>query len=224
MVQVYITRIEEETIDPEKFAVLYGKVSAYRQQKVDRLKPYGEKVRSLAAGALFWYGLERFRKERGAADIFSGETPADGIQFENMGKPFMDGVEFNISHSGCYAAAAFGKEPLGIDVEGGRRVPERIVPRFHKREQEWYKNAEKANTREKQSRFYKLWTAKESVMKRDGRGISMGFNSFCVLDEKLAGEIYSVPLEKSYWLSLCTSEHWNGEIKMVALEELLELH
>ncbi len=213
MVQVYVTRIDGE-MDEETFAGLYTAVSDYRRQKTDRLKRRPDKVRSLAAGALFRYGMEQYCSERQKASDW-WEKMSENICLDVCGKPYLEGVSFNLSHAGIYATAAIGAKPVGIDVEGGREPSGRIAARFHPEEQSWYK-------KEGESRFYQLWTAKESVMKRDGRGIAMGLDSFSVFSEELKDEIYSLPLDEDYWLSLCTSEEWNGEIHWIEIKELLE--
>lgn len=213
MVQVYVTRIDEE-MDEETFAGLYAVVSEYRRQKTDRLKRRPDKVRSLAAGALFQYGLEQYCSgSQKTSDQW--REMSGNICLDAHGKPYLEGVSFNLSHGGIYAAAAIGVEPVGIDVEGGRAPSGRIAARFHSEEQSWYE-------KEGEGMFYRLWTAKESVMKRDGRGIAMGLDSFSVFSEELKDEIYSQPLDGDYWLSLCTSEEWNGEIHQIEIKELLE--
>ena len=208
MVQVYVTWIDEKA-DREVFTGLYERVSDYRRKKTDQLKRRPDKLRSLAAGALFRYGLERFDQD--------GQRRMDrNICLGPMGKPNMEGVSFNLSHGGIYAAAAFGAAPVGIDVEGGREPSRRIAARFHPEEKAWYEQAG-------EDMFYRLWTAKESVMKRDGRGIAMGLNSFSVFSEELKGEIYSQPLEDGYWLSVCTAEEWDGKIQWIEIKDLLEM-
>lgn len=230
MVQVYVTRIDEEA-GGEVSAALYERVSDYRRKKTDQLKRCPDKLRSLAAGALFRYGLERFycsgRKTADGKDVFPGAGDAAQAQdfwlkaeknlcLDTMGKPNMKGISFNLSHAGIYAAAAFGAEPVGIDVEGGRKPSKRIAARFHPEEQSWYQQAG-------EDMFYRLWTAKESVMKRDGRGIAMGLDSFSVFSEELKGEIYSRPLEDGYWLSVCTAEEWDGKVQRIEIEDLMEM-
>lgn len=210
MVQVYVTQIDEE-LDEETFTGLYEAVSDYRRQKTDRLKRRPDKVRSLAAGALFRYGLGQYCRKEPAW----WEETGKNIRLGSRGKPYLEGVSFNLSHAGIYAAAAIGTEPVGIDVEGGRAPSERVAARFHPEEQSWYE-------KEGEGMFYRLWTAKESVMKRDGRGIAMSLDSFSVFSEELKDEIYSLPLAGDYWLSLCTSEEWNGEIHWIKIKELLE--
>lgn len=227
MVRVYVARIDEKAGE-EVLTGLYERVSDYRREKTDRLKRLPDKLRSLAAGALFRYGLERFycggRAEDGAEGFWPGEAmcaadfcrKVENICLSSAGKPNIEGVSFNLSHAGKYAAAAFGTEPVGIDVEGGREPSGRIAARFHPEERAWYEQAG-------ETVFYRLWTAKESVMKRDGRGIAMGLNSFSVFSEELKGEIYSCPLEDGYWLSVCTAEEWDGKIQRIEIKDLLEM-
>ena len=62
MVQVYVTWIDEKA-DREVFTGLYERVSDYRRKKTDQLKRRPDNLRSLAAGDLFRYGLERFDQD-----------------------------------------------------------------------------------------------------------------------------------------------------------------
>lgn len=228
MVQVYVTRIDEKA-GREVFTGLYERVSDYRRKKTDRLRREPDKLRSLAAGALFRYGLERFycagKAEDAAAGTRTWETAGarkfwmemeENVCLDPMGKPNIEGISFNLSHAGIYVAAAFGAEAVGIDVEGAREASRRIADRFHPEEKAWYEQAG-------EDMFYRLWTAKESVMKRDGRGIAMGLGSFSVFSEELKDEIYSKPLEDGYWLSVCTAEEWDGKIQWIGAEDLLEM-
>ena len=201
MVQVYVARIGEK-VQEKVYDALYEKASDYRKQKADRLKKKPDKLRCLTAGALLNYGLKILDEEE--SNIYLGP----------MGKPYIEGISFNLSHAGIYVAAAIGREPVGIDVEGGRAASERIAARCHPQELSWYESGN-------QDKFYRLWTAKESVMKRDGRGIAMGLDSFSIFSEELKKEIYSLPLDEEYWLSLCTSEEWDEKIHWIKINELL---
>ena len=235
MVQVYVTRIGKKVHEKE-YNALYEKASDYRKQKADRLKRQLDKLRSLTAGALLNYGLrqlyfslsaeENQEEESKDREPVSEQRKAElkkiqeegesNIRLDSMGKPYIEGVSFNLSHAGIYVAAAIGREPVGIDVEGGRATSERIAARCHPQELRWYESGN-------QDKFYRLWTAKESVMKRDGRGIAMGLDSFSIFSEELRDEIYSLPLDEDYWLSLCTSENWDEKIHWIQMKELLEV-
>lgn len=232
MVQVYVTRISEG-VQEKEYDALYEKASDYRKQKADRLKRQPDKLRSLTAGALLNYGLKRLYYDLTAGEAGSennepvseqrkaelkkvSETGEAAVCLGSMGKPYIEGVSFNLSHAGIYVAAAIGREPVGIDVEGGRAPSERIAARCHPQELSWYESGNR-------DKFYRLWTAKESVMKRDGRGIAMGLDSFSIFSEELKDEIYSLLLDENYWLSLCTSEEWDEKIYWIEMNELLEV-
>lgn len=110
------------------------------------------------------------------------------LQFaENgYGKPYLEGMEglhYNLSHSGLWCVCAVSTVPVGIDVE-----------QIHQQELDWveqYLSAEeKAELRswtegERVRRFYEIWTMKESYVKAVGTGLSLGLNTFSVIGEGL---------------------------------------
>lgn len=104
------------------------------------------------------------------------DVPPEAVAFEagSSGKPRLAGVEtvsFNLSHSGAYAAAAFscGRE-LGIDIE-------RIRPEIAWREigQRFFSEDERVwlDSNASPESFFRLWTAKEAVVKAAGMGLSL---------------------------------------------------
>lgn len=63
------------------------------------------------------------------------------VEKDEKGKPCLAGrpdLHISISHSGPYAACAFGDKPVGIDIEMWRTHPkwQRIVDKMHPRERE----------------------------------------------------------------------------------------
>jgi len=114
-----------------------------------------------------------------------------GLQWDwvvgEHGKPFPDGVVCNgvrlyisLSHSGGFAAVAVDTVAIGLDIQAHTdRSAEQILliaRRFHPNE----RNILEQNAEQLSPMFHRLWAAKESVMKLDGRGLSMGLGSFCV--------------------------------------------
>jgi 4'-phosphopantetheinyl transferase len=119
----------------------------------------------------------------------------DALQFfrSDSGKPSVDGMCFNVSHSGDYAAIAAGSSPVGIDVE-------RLTDRFHgEKGQDRLRGIVKRTfdaeeTREFEQRFAgdllseqalafaaMVWTRKESYAKECGKGLSMDFSGIHTL-------------------------------------------
>ncbi|MEG0323127.1 MAG: 4'-phosphopantetheinyl transferase superfamily protein [Raoultibacter sp.] len=83
---------------------------------------------------------------------------------------------FNVSHAGNYVVLVQASHEVGVDVElvGGydRRVAKKC---YTPEEMEWL------DTQHSDEAFYRLWTAKESIMKATGRGFDFPPESFSVL-------------------------------------------
>lgn len=94
------------------------------------------------------------------------------IEYQHGGKPILAGsnnIYFNLSHAGDYAICVVANTPVGIDIEGKREVNDNVIKKwFSKDEKNWINE----NLEEKQERFFRLWTAKESVSKATGKGLA----------------------------------------------------
>lgn len=91
------------------------------------------------------------------------------------GKPALaDGaVEFNVSHSGERVAIAIASAPVGVDIEHDREL--RDVLALAKR---FFSPSEAAAVERDPSLFLSIWTAKESVIKAIGGGLTIELASF----------------------------------------------
>jgi 4'-phosphopantetheinyl transferase len=79
------------------------------------------------------------------------------------------GWQFNWSHSGDFVAWLVGRDPCGVDIELHDRRPSMdLASLFTEDEQAWIECSEDAP-----AAFMDLWTAKESVVKALGRGLSL---------------------------------------------------
>ena len=88
------------------------------------------------------------------------------------GKPAIKDTDiyFNLAHSSNVSVCAIADSPVGVDVESKYRVSDAVKKRcFTKNEYD--------------SAFYHIWTRKEAVSKAEGSGISLGFDTFSVLDD-----------------------------------------
>ena len=98
-----------------------------------------------------------------------------------FGRPEVDGIAFNLSHTQDLAALIVARDPrlaLGVDIEALRPIgPE--VAEAH------FAEAEIAALRslppeEREAAFYRCWTRKEAFLKALGTGLSTDLSSFHV--------------------------------------------
>ncbi len=168
MVRVYIADVGSLS-DPEVFQYYFNAMPEGRQEKIARLRNAMDRCRSLGAGLI----LEKVFSDLGL------EEKGRKIFYTEHGKPYIKGkrkIEFSLSHAGNYAAAAFGEEALGIDIERTDRDGERIAARFFtEKERELLQRI--ADAEERKQEFARLWTRKESFVKAVGTGLAFGLSN-----------------------------------------------
>lgn len=146
-----------------------GYLTGEELQKAARFKFQEDQWRSIAA--------------RGVLRLLLGKH-LDTIEFgtTEYGKPFLkgsSGIEFNVAHSGDFVVIAMARDrQIGVDIERIRPniEVENIAHRFFFREERAWLLREPNRL----ENFYRLWTAKESVMKAVGLGLSMPLDCFSV--------------------------------------------
>lgn len=128
-----------------------------RQREIARFRRAEDRLRSAAAE---WLARRELSLRL--------NLPPEQIELtRERGKPAFPGQPFNLSHSGRCAVCLFGEFPVGVDVE-------RVVPRSRALLR-CLSEAERRAVSESDdplSAFYRFWTAKESVCKLRGEGIS----------------------------------------------------
>lgn len=159
-------------------------------------------------------------------EIYTGTRPQEefiskGMHWKPHLRDFPD-LHFSLSHTVDEVVLGFANQPLGLDVENPTRRVEggRIARRFFHPE-EW------PSGEICPERFFTLWTAKEAMLKLDGRGISGGLQNARVQDfctGILAGR--TVVLNKAEWpeglLHVATWRSVAGvELRTLATPELL---
>jgi 4'-phosphopantetheinyl transferase len=147
---------------------MLSKLDPDRRKRVERLKHEKEKLRSLTAGLLLRYC---YCKHEGEFESWGRVTIKEG----QYGKPFIEGDKdflYSLSHSGEYVLCAVDNMEIGADIQVMDEKRTNIAGRFfHESECERINNSpHDLKTKE----FYKIWTAKESVVKLSGRGMGEG--------------------------------------------------
>ena len=118
--------------------------------------------RKLSLGA--WRLMEETLKKHG----FS----ADNVVIGENGKPECEGVYFNLSHSADMVLCAISDAPVGCDIEKVTAAPMEVAERYFSANERRYISAAET-VEEKNRRFFRLWTIKESYMKMTGEGVSL---------------------------------------------------
>lgn len=142
------------------------RVSAYRRDKVMRLRFRHGRNASLAAGVLLAYVLDEYAgvDERDCAYVMG-----------DRGKPRIvcgTDVHFSLSHTDNLVGVMVGCAPCGIDVERIRSFPESIVKRiFSDDDRAVYMSFD--DERERDLYCAKVWTRREAYGKMTGDGVLM---------------------------------------------------
>jgi len=111
-------------------------------------------------------------------------TPPETLAFgaADHGKPFLlepsIPIQFNLSHSGTRAALIVTPGMrCGIDIEKMRsRISDRAISErfFCARENRWLQSLPSG---ERVRGFFRLWAVKESILKADGKGLSLSLSA-----------------------------------------------
>ena len=144
---------------PEKYEKAYSSLCAGRRERVDSYRKEDDKKRALAASVL----LQDCLSESGVS-VFS-------IVYGENGKPYLKDrcdIFFSLSHSGDYAVCAIYDREVGVDVEKISGASEKLIRKVTAdSEFDFLMSLDKSACNEE---FARLWTAKESYVKRDGSG------------------------------------------------------
>lgn len=167
--------------------ILYTKISDELREDVDkkyliflpdslrtqyfRYRRWQDRAASLYSKILLVKGLQKF-----GFDYSSLEK----LTYNQYGRPSLPGqIDFNISHSGNYILCVVGAEvKLGIDIEEIKPVDFSDFENLMTAEQ-W--NAIKSSRNPLQT-FFKFWAIKESIIKADGRGLSVPLNDIMITE------------------------------------------
>jgi 4'-phosphopantetheinyl transferase len=160
MIKVYLQMITS-LADPKEDMSLLSGIPEWRQKKILSYAHPGD--RKLCYGA--WKLLERA--------FSSCDAATHQVTIGENGKPVCPGVNFNLSHSedAVLCVVSDGDTPIGCDIEKIGTAPAKTAGRyFSQKEQEYVASA--LTDDERNRRFFKLWTMKESYLKMTGEGMN----------------------------------------------------
>ena len=142
-----------------------------RYEHICKIKSEANRMRSLSAGLLIKEMCDRL-------DVKDARILRD-----DHGKPYLEGhseLFFNLSHSGEYVALAYGDDPVGIDIQEVRNVPDSFAQRIlNEKEYDLY---DLSDTKA----ICRVWTIKEAYSKLIGLGLGYDFRN-CMISKDDAG-------------------------------------
>ena len=138
----------------------------WRLEKVRSLKKQEDKVRSVAAFLLL---------QRALQDLGISSVPE--FAYQDGGKPYLPGcpVHFSLSHTHGAVACAVADSPVGVDVQAKMEYSPRLAQRISSEEE----RAVLETAGDKALTLTELWTKKEALAKKTGKGLA---EKFCELE------------------------------------------
>lgn len=163
MVYVYIANVQNLP-DPKEYPAIMQGLPEERKQKIMRFKYSEDRRQSLGAGLL----LGKVLKSHGIS--------MNDIKIGNGGKPEVEGVCFNLSHSGEYAVCAVSESCVGCDVEKIANAPLRMAEKYFGENE--IRHLAEISEEKRNEEFYRIWTMKESYLKMTGEGLRIPLDKF----------------------------------------------
>ena len=180
MIDVFYTHFDA-LLTTDTWDIYFQKLPQGIQTQIMRFKRWQDRNASLLGKILLLEGLKQY-----------GYSPdcLKKLSYSPYNRPFLDdSIDFNISHSGEYVVCAINNDGrVGIDIERKKSLNFAEF-RSYMTPEEWNTMKEVPDQLEY---FYELWTVKESVIKGEGKGLSIP-----LLDIHWVGETASV--YKSLW-------------------------
>ena len=201
MVKVYIADVLNLPDPKDNPEILIG-LPEVRVRKIMKYRQVKDRKQGLGAGLLLKECLKEY------------DINIEEIQYGEHGKPEIEGIYFNLSHSHDKVVCVVSKMPVGCDIEKIGKVRTGIAERFFTNNEIRY--MERFSGDEQREEFYRLWTMKESYMKMTGEGMSLALDRFefffgeevQVLRDgrKVLGYVkeYNIP---EYKLTVCSEEN-----------------
>ena len=198
-----------------RFDACLASVSADRRAKVAALRHREDRQLSLCAAL----ALDACLRTVGLCEA------SEPITRTAYGKPQLSAHpqwQFSLSHSGEWAVCALDASPVGIDIERRRPLKAAIAERYFSSDEAAYLNTLTAEEREKE--FFRLWTAKESLLKAMGTGLSGGMAVPIGCGERLTApspwKLREYALD-GYALTVCGQSAFPDEITFSSCDSVL---
>ncbi|MBJ6369817.1 4'-phosphopantetheinyl transferase family protein [Snuella sedimenti] len=206
VIEIFYTKFTEE-LPKSLFHDYLNLLPRNLQEKNSRILRWQDKHSNLFGKILLMEALKRHD--------FRSCTLKE-IKYNKYKRPYFEAdFDFNISHSGEYVVCAMGENiKLGVDIE---KIVDIDFSHFSKTmtPDQWKEILFSINP---SKTFFKYWTLKESIIKADGRGLSIPLleivdQNNIVHYENINWYINRIEIDKEYAMCLVTNNE-NLKISM----------
>ncbi|MDT2660514.1 4'-phosphopantetheinyl transferase superfamily protein [Enterococcus hulanensis] len=183
-------------------------VTEEKKEYISKINPRQRKIQVFYSDVFIKYLMLK-KYNLGISEIKIFQDP--------FGKPYLyqGQYQFNISHSGKYLICGISKNPVGIDIE--QMKSENVIRSKDIFWESEYQDIFLTIEKEREIRFFKYWTLKESYLKWLGTGLSESLKSieFLNIDSRFikyrldkkfnesTPSFYSIIFDSDYVLSIC---------------------
>jgi len=171
-----------------------------------RYKRWQDRTANLLSKILLIKGLQKFGLDYNSLEL---------LNYNQYGRPHLSGnIDFNISHSGDFIVCALGENiRLGIDIEEIKPVDFTDFE-YMMTAGQWEMIKNSPNPLKE---FFNFWAIKESIIKADGRGLSVPLNDIVIIGQNAYYEnnwfLTKLEIDGKYCASLA-SNFENSSIKL----------
>ena len=179
---VLLLALNIDDVDDAVLSAIQGFLKPDEKARLERFNFLKDRKRYAAARLLQYVGFASLLKRNpDDLELVTGKHGKPQLKLSSEQNPGSEQsgstLEFNLSHSGSWAVAAFSGGRVGIDVENCHRKNDVLAIANH------YFYAQElsdmfAEEGKERDNFFNLWTLKESYMKARGEGLSLGLDNF----------------------------------------------
>lgn len=165
-----------QALDKDYFQMLKQQLPQNLAEKNDRYRQYLDRQRNL-------FGLMLLKKLW--TQQFNEPLALDQLQSTPYRRPFVPNhkADFNISHAGNYVVCVLHPSArIGIDIEMRKKVDFGDFTQTMNADQ-W---DEINSSGDPEAKFFKYWCIKESVIKADGRGLSIPLTDIMINSDSVS--------------------------------------
>jgi len=175
-ITLYLARLQDRLAESE-FTQRMTLLPSEMQEKIRRFYFWEDQHRALYGKLLLLEGLSQWGM---------GPQILNELAYTEFGRPFFpEGPQFNISHSGGWVVCAVNEHlRMGVDVEAIRELDLSVFKRVMTPGQ--WKTIHTSPVPHRT--FFRYWALKESVIKANGKGLSIPLDQLEVEDHQVRHE------------------------------------